>query len=357
MRSSALVLPCHSLDETLAFFTERLGFRLDEIYPADAPRIAVVSRGGLVVRLEEGRRAGPGLRLSPTTPAPLPGATPDGLPLEFVAGGERPLPPPLPAERFALHRGSAGDWGRGRAGMQYRDLIPGRIAGSYVASHIRIPQGGPVPDYVHHHHVHFQVIYCYRGWVRVAYEDQGPPITMQAGDCVLQPPHIRHRVLECSDGLEVVEIASPAEHVTLVEHELALPTGRMLPEREFGGQRFVFHQSAKACWHDWRLPGFAARDTGIAVASRGTASVVVARVAGPTREEFVAHAAGFVFDFLLAGSVTLDHGDESVVLQRADAVVLPPRQPYRYRAASPDLEILEVAMPAKIETSPATRAR
>ena len=55
------------------------------------------------------------------------------------------------------------------------------------------------------------MIYCYKGWVRVVHEDQRPSFILQAGDCVLQPPEIRHQVLECSPGLEVIEISSPAE--------------------------------------------------------------------------------------------------------------------------------------------------
>ena len=41
----------------------------------------------------------------------------------------------------------------GRAGMVYRDLIPDRLGGAFIASHITIPEGGPVPDYVHHHDI------------------------------------------------------------------------------------------------------------------------------------------------------------------------------------------------------------
>ena len=38
--------------------------------------------------------------------------------------------------------------------MLYRDLIPDRLGGSaIVASHIRIPEGGPVGDSVHYHKV------------------------------------------------------------------------------------------------------------------------------------------------------------------------------------------------------------
>ncbi len=65
-------------------------------------------------------------------------------------------------------------WVIGRAGMQYRDLIPTRLGGAIIASHIRIPDGGPVPDMVHFHKVGFQLIFCVKGWVDVVYEDQGP---------------------------------------------------------------------------------------------------------------------------------------------------------------------------------------
>ena len=72
---------------------------------------------------------------------------------------------------------------------------------------------------MHFHKVGFQLIFCYRGWVEVLYEDQGGPIRLQAGDCFVQPPEIRHRVMEASDGIEVIEIGIPADHVTEIEHK------------------------------------------------------------------------------------------------------------------------------------------
>mgnify|MGYP003344461802 CR=1 FL=1 len=138
-----------------------------------------------------------------------------------------------------------------RAGMAYRDLIPGRLGGSIIASHIRIPDAGPVPDMVHYHLVGFQLIYCYSGWVRLVYEDQGPPFILSAGDCVIQPPEIRHRVLESSENLQVVEIGVPAEHLTTIDHEMTLPTPHVRPERMFGGQRFCRSEAAHASWGRW----------------------------------------------------------------------------------------------------------
>ena len=59
---------------------------------------------------------------------------------------------------------------------------------------------------VHFHRVGFQLIFCIKGWVDVLYEDQGGLRRLHAGDCFIRPPRIRHRVVEASDGIEVIEI-------------------------------------------------------------------------------------------------------------------------------------------------------
>ncbi len=41
-----------TLDPTVEFFVERLGFRLDAIFPADDPSVAVLSGHGVTVRLD-----------------------------------------------------------------------------------------------------------------------------------------------------------------------------------------------------------------------------------------------------------------------------------------------------------------
>jgi len=240
---------------------EQHGFRLDAIFPADAPRTAEMSADGVRLRLEV------------DTPA--------------METGE-------------------GDWVTGRAGMQYRDLIPSRLGGAVIASHIRIPQGGPVPDYVHYHEVDFQMIYCKAGWVKVVYEDQGDAFVMQAGDCVLQPPTIRHQVLECSDGLEVIEVGCPAEHRTLVDHELELPNATVNPERLFEGQRFVRHQAQQATWEPWSVKGSEARDLGIACATQGLADARVVRaISGMTPLNRLSSTSRSTFHFPLSPEESL----------------------------------------------------
>jgi quercetin dioxygenase-like cupin family protein len=270
-------IPCTDLDEAVAYFTERLGFRIETIFPADDPRVAVVSGHGLTLRLEAS--AAPTVR------------------------------PP-------------GAWVEGRAGMRYRDLIPGRLGGRLIASHIQIPGGGPVPDYVHYHRVRFQMIHCWKGWVRVVYEDQGPPFVMHAGDCVLQPPEIRHRVLESSPGCEVIEITAPADHVTVANHDLPLPTSQVRPDRDFGGQRFVRGHA------------------GIAAASNGLAMVWTAR--GPLAGR---HDGELLFLFVLHGKALLDPaGSVPKPLAEGDAVVIPAGQTYHVTDAGGDLELLSVAL-------------
>ena len=61
VRSAQVVLSCDPLQPTLEFFTTRLGFRVDAIFPADAPSTAVLSGHGLTVRLHPGDLADTGV--------------------------------------------------------------------------------------------------------------------------------------------------------------------------------------------------------------------------------------------------------------------------------------------------------
>ncbi|MBL0124533.1 MAG: hypothetical protein IPP88_17980 [Betaproteobacteria bacterium] len=243
VQHAQIVIPCSDFDATFEALTAQLGFRVDMIFPADSPTTAVVSGFGVTLRLEVAARAmGDSqvlLRLI-TDQSPLVVPVP-GLSIEWVQGATTVELPEGKQEYILTRMNDADAWVTGRAGMQYRDLIPGRFGGRFIGSHIRIPDGGPVPDYVHFHKVRFQMIFCKAGWVRVVYEDQGEPFLLRAGDCVLQPPGIRHRVLEASAGLEVIELGCPAIHETLADHQISLPTMQVLPQREFGGQRFARH--------------------------------------------------------------------------------------------------------------------
>jgi quercetin dioxygenase-like cupin family protein len=355
--AAEMIVPCGELHETLPFFLDRLGFRLDHIFPADDPATAIVSGFGLRLRLERGAGGDPGtLRLLADRLADAPGGgaplvAPNGTRIVF-APAEPPMVLPPTRHEYLVRRLQDGEpWVIGRAGMQYRDLAPGRLGGSIIASHIRVPTAGPVPDNVHFHIVGFQMIYCYRGWVRLVYEDQGPPFVLAAGDCVLQPPRIRHRVLESSGGLEVIEIACPAEHVTTLDHAMELPNGRIDRDRNFSGQKFCRHEMAKARWQPWRIAGYEMRDTGIGAATGGVAAVRAIRPAGSPDEGFHAHDADIHFSFVLEGGVTLARrGEPGVRLAPGDAFVIPPAMSTRLLQPTADFQLLEVSLPARFST-------
>lgn len=346
------VLPAGDLAATMRFFIETLGFRLDAIMPADDPRIARLSGHGLQLLLDVSHRGHAGvLRLGTVSDASRePIVAPNGTRIEFEpAMAPMHMPPLQSCLSIARNDDSPAAWKTGRADMQYRDLIPDRQGGRFIASHIRIPHGGPVGDEVHHHAIQLQLIYCLRGWVRLVYEDQGEPFVMHAGDCVLQPPHIRHRVLACSDGLEVIEISSPAEHMTLFDHEMQLPTGRHLPQRDHAGQRFVLHQASQARWSQDADAGWACRDLGISAATAGLATARVLR--RPENGEPSTHATqqdkGFAFAFVLEGSMGVHVGSLAPeTLAAGDAFVIPAGTPQTFANCSADWALLQFFAPA-----------
>jgi catechol 2,3-dioxygenase-like lactoylglutathione lyase family enzyme len=45
--AAPIVVPCTDLEAAIKYYTEQLGFRLDMIMPADAPRIALLSGDGI----------------------------------------------------------------------------------------------------------------------------------------------------------------------------------------------------------------------------------------------------------------------------------------------------------------------
>jgi hypothetical protein len=203
--SESRTIRCYDLQEEIQHHTRELGYRLDMIKPADDPREAIVSKGGTSIRLVR----------------------------KFE----------VQVRTLDVDRVRGGVWVPGRAGMMYRDLLPDRLGGKLIASHILIIDAGDVPDSVHYHKIDFQFIHCLRGAIRVVYEDQGPPFWLRPGDWVFQPPGIRHRVLEAEAGSEVIELTSPAEHETWFDNDLDLPNNTINPERLFGGQRFAHHKA------------------------------------------------------------------------------------------------------------------
>ena len=349
-------IPTSDLRADIPFFTRTLNLRMDMIYPADDPQVAVFSGHGVRLRIETGASEAPvTLRILCDDPSSSAGGNvdlvaPNGTKVE-IRTAHTPMVMPETQHSFVVRRLSdQAPWVIGRAGMHYRDLIPDRLGGSIIASHIRIPDGGPVPDMVHYHTVGFQLIFCYRGWVDLVYEDQGEPFRLKAGNCVIQPPEIRHKVIYASDNIEVIEIGVPAEHVTTIDHDMTLPNGPADPARKFQGQSFVHHKADAAQWSSFRLPGFVSRDTEIADHTANVAGVHVVRPnSGVT--EWTHHRCDILFTFVMEGRMVLEGSDrDPVELAPGDAFVIPPGMATRYRAVDDDLELLEVSLPGVFET-------
>lgn len=297
------------------------------IFPADEPSVAVLSGHGVTIRLER--------------PA---------VETDANADPERTIEPSVETRRDAglrpiISHIDDAKWILGRAGMEYRDLVPGRLNGKLIASHIRIADAGEVPDYVHYHKVGFQMIYCWHGRVRVVYEDQGEPFWLHPGDCVLQPPEIRHRVLEAAANTQVIELTSPAIHETWADHDLSLPTGDPDPDRIFSGQHFVHHRAADSQIVYGEFGGFESHHMGIAAASNNAAHVFELRTQSD-HSDFAAGSKNLLntFYFVLSGRVTL--AIENFGEQRftpGDAILIPPQHSYKL-TASANSEILCVEL-------------
>jgi mannose-6-phosphate isomerase-like protein (cupin superfamily) len=102
--------------------------------------------------------------------------------------------------------------------FEYRDLgIEAGTNGDYVAHVIRA-NGEEEGDQIHEWHIHecrFQMVFVLRGWAKFEYEGAGIR-TLREGDCINQVPMLKHREIECSDDLELLEIVSPADFKTRI---------------------------------------------------------------------------------------------------------------------------------------------
>jgi uncharacterized RmlC-like cupin family protein len=114
------------------------------------------------------------------------------------------------------HRPDAFEQGLRRY-AQYRDLgIAGATRGMVRAHVIRmIPPCDPEEvSKRHFHEVDFQMVYVLKGWIKGEYGGAGV-VTMREGSCWLQPPKIKHSVLDYSDDCELLEIIMPADFATV----------------------------------------------------------------------------------------------------------------------------------------------
>jgi uncharacterized RmlC-like cupin family protein len=97
----------------------------------------------------------------------------------------------------------------------YRDLGVAAATGGLCQAHV-IRMLSPCTDEVrkrHQHEPELQLIYVLQGWVKNEFEGEGVQM-MSAGSCWLQPPGIKHTVLDYSPDVELLEIIVPADFKT-----------------------------------------------------------------------------------------------------------------------------------------------
>jgi hypothetical protein len=103
-----------------------------------------------------------------------------------------------------------------RTYASYRDLGMSNATGGLLQAHVirLLPPCDPaVVSKRHYHDVNLQMIYVLNGWIKGEYE--GEVVTMRKGAAWLQPPRIKHTVLDYSDDCELLEIIVPAEFKTV----------------------------------------------------------------------------------------------------------------------------------------------
>ncbi|MFZ0423016.1 MAG: cupin domain-containing protein [Xanthobacteraceae bacterium] len=99
----------------------------------------------------------------------------------------------------------------------YRDLGIAAATGGLARAHVikMIPPCDPAEvSKRHFHDVEFQMVYVLKGWIKGEYEGEGV-VTMREGSCWLQPPKIKHTVLDYSDDCELLEVILPADFDTV----------------------------------------------------------------------------------------------------------------------------------------------
>jgi quercetin dioxygenase-like cupin family protein len=161
------------------------------------------------------KKAAPAKKSAPAKKAAAPKA-----PARAKAVAKPPKPPKIawkPQTFMASHLKDALFKTGLRSYAAYRELGVEKATGGAVQAHVIRLLGKCDPKVVsipHYHGVQFQFLYMLKGWMIGEYEGAGR-VKMTAGSCWIQPPGIRHQVIDYSDGCEMVEIILPANFATV----------------------------------------------------------------------------------------------------------------------------------------------
>jgi len=134
------------------------------------------------------------------------------------AAAARAKPKAWPKQKFTASHFREEDFQAGlREYAKYRDLGISKATGGMAQAHVIRLVPPCIPEEVsklHYHDVDFQLVYVLKGWMKSEFEGQGP-VLMREGSCWIQPPRIKHKVLDYSDDCEVLEIILPAKFDTV----------------------------------------------------------------------------------------------------------------------------------------------
>jgi len=116
----------------------------------------------------------------------------------------------IPLEDSRFHRDGP------RANVEYRDLgMADASDGRISARHIRAIQPFDQETGWHWHDMTAHFVYVLRGWVEFRFDGISESVTVVAGSCLSQPAGVAHNVIGQSDDLELIEINTPADYVTI----------------------------------------------------------------------------------------------------------------------------------------------
>ncbi len=104
-----------------------------------------------------------------------------------------------------------------RAYAQYRDFGFADATGGLAQAHVIRLIGPCDPAEVsklHFHDVEFQMVYVLKGWVKTYMEGQGESL-MKTGSTWIQPPRVKHLILDYSNDAELLEVILPAKFRTV----------------------------------------------------------------------------------------------------------------------------------------------
>jgi hypothetical protein len=134
------------------------------------------------------------------------------------AAAARANPKAKPKQKFNVSHFRAEDFKTDglRSYAKYRDLGMSKATNGLLQAHVirLLPPCDPkVVSKRHYHDVDLQMIYVLKGWIKGEYDGQA--VTMREGAAWLQPPRIKHTVLDYSDDCELLEIIVPADFKTV----------------------------------------------------------------------------------------------------------------------------------------------